>query len=225
MHDRPLPRPGLRAGALLLAALALGGCASTIRLDNEVRSYAAWQPTAIGEPAPLPLWGDRYRFEHRPSQTQGQAAQEQAAIEGLARTALAQVGLQDTPDAAPGRPLAPRWTVEVAARSTLLLRSPWDYPYRPGVAVGVGVGQVTRHGMIGINAPLYPPPSPPWHRRELTLTLRDARNGQLVYETEASHDSPWADNPRLWSALLDAALRGFPQPPAGTRRIVIELPR
>ncbi|MEY5097774.1 MAG: hypothetical protein RJA36_493 [Pseudomonadota bacterium] len=225
MSDRPLPRPGLRAAALLLAALALGGCASTIRLDNEVRSYAAWQPTAVGEPAPLPAWGDLYRFERRPSQAQGQAAQEQQALEGLAREALAKVGLQAMPDAAPGRPLALRWTVEVAAHSALLLRSPWDYPYRPGVAIGVGVGHVTRHGMVGLNAPLYPPPSPPWYRRELTLTLRDARNGQLVYETTASHDGPWADSPRLWSALLDAALQGFPQPPAGTRRVVIELAR
>ncbi len=226
MNDCPLPRRGFGATALLLAALALGGCASTIRLDNEVRSYAAWQPTPVGQPGPLPAWGDRYRFERRPSQAEGVAAQEQAVIEGLARAALAKVGLQAAPDPTAGQPLVlPRWTVEVAARSALLLRSPWDYPYRAGVSVGVGVGGFTRHGMFGINAPLYPPPSPPWYRRELTLTLRDTRNGQLVYETVASQDGPWADSPRLWSALFDAALQGFPLPPAGTRRIVTELPR
>ena len=73
--------------------------------------------------------------------------------------------------------------------------------------------------------PLFPHLTTPYYQREVSLVLRDARSARVVYETQASHDGPWADNPTLWAALLDAALQGFPQAPAGPRRVVIEVPR
>lgn len=213
------------AGALLLATLALGGCGSVIRLENDVRSYANWQPTAVGEPAPLPAHGDLYRFERRPSQSQGPAAQEQQAIEAIARSALEKVGLRAAPETPGASPLALRWTVEVDARSLRLPHAPWEDDRWPGFGMPGPGYYVNRQGQLVSRGPVFAVPPTPYYQRELSLVMRDARNGQVVYETVAAHDGPWADGPKLWAALLDAALQGFPQPPAGPRRVVIEVPR
>ena len=47
----------------------------------------------------------------------------------------------------------------------------------------------------------------------------------LDYETHAAHDGPWLDPDRALGAMFDAALQGFPAPPAGKRRVDILLPR
>jgi len=46
-----------------------------------------------------------------------------------------------------------------------------------------------------------------------------------VYETRASHNANSGDRLAVLPAMLDAALRGFPEPPPGTRRITVEMPR
>ena len=226
-----MPRTGARrpiarhlAGAGLLAGiLLLGGCAGVIRLENDVRSYADWTPSASGAIL-RPVPGDLYRIERRPSQRQDPSAQ-QDAIETIARDALERVGLRQAPEPLPaGLPL-PRWTVELGARSIRLPYAPWDEPGRPGFGMRLGVGHVGPHGSIGIGMPLFPAPEVPYYQREVSVVLRDASNGRVVYETSAAHDGPWADSPTIWAALYDAALQGFPQPPAGPRRVVTEVPR
>ena len=47
----------------------------------------------------------------------------------------------------------------------------------------------------------------------------------VVYETRAVHEGVWTDNPAVFAAMFDAALNGFPTPPTGPRRIVLEIPR
>jgi hypothetical protein len=47
----------------------------------------------------------------------------------------------------------------------------------------------------------------------------------VVLETSARHDGRWNDSPALWRAMLDAALSGFPQQPAGLREVNIDIPR
>jgi hypothetical protein len=47
----------------------------------------------------------------------------------------------------------------------------------------------------------------------------------VLYETRATHDGIWADARAVLPAMLAAALQGFPVPPAGTRRVNIEIPR
>ncbi|MDD2729258.1 hypothetical protein [Malikia sp.] len=215
---RHLTGLGLLAGALLL-----GGCAGVIRLENDVRSYADWTASATGalmRPAP----GDFYRIERRPSQRQDPAAQ-QEAIEAIARDALQRVGLRAAPEPLPAGLPAPRWTVELGARSIRLPQAPWDEPGRAAFGMSLGIGHVGHHGSIGIGMPLFPHVVPPYYQREVSIVLRDARSARVVYETQAAHDGPWADSPTLWAALYDAALQGFPQPPAGPRRVVIEVPR
>ena len=49
--------------------------------------------------------------------------------------------------------------------------------------------------------------------------------GRVVYETRAAHDGRWNSSPALWTAMLDAALQGFPVPPSGVRRVNVEVPR
>lgn len=203
--------------ALLAAAALLGGCATPLRLEHTVRSQAAWAPAA--RPAP----GDRYLFERLPSQRSGDAVREQDALESLAELVLATKGLQRA-ETAPGAAVsAVPWGVQLVARSVKYPYAPWDAPeprpgWMPHGQVVVGRGVVTSLG-------LQWQVRPPHYVRELALTVRDRRSGEVVYETRATQDGPWADAPTLWRALLEAALEGFPDPPPGPRRVVIEAPR
>ncbi|TSE20154.1 hypothetical protein Talka_01049 [Tepidimonas alkaliphilus] len=196
-----------------VVAAWLAGCASTLRLEHSVQSVAAW-PAAT-----RPAAGDRYLFERLPSQRSGPSAREQDELEALAAEALATHGLQRADAAAEAVP----WGVQLVARSVRYPYAPWDAPEpRPGWApygqVLVGRGVVSSLGLLW-------QVRPPYYVREVTLTVRDRRSGEVVYETRATQDGPWADSPTLWRALLQAALDGFPQPPTGPRRVVIEPPR
>jgi hypothetical protein len=62
-----------------------------------------------------------------------------------------------------------------------------------------------------------------WYRHAVRLLLRDTTTAQVVYETTASFDGPWADSVHLLPAVLDAALQDYPHPPLGPRKVVIEL--
>jgi len=200
--------------ACMVCAAVLAGCASTLRLEHEVRSQASWAGSA-------PASGDRYRFERLPSQRGGEAEREQAMLERLAEKVLATHGLQraDATEAVTAVP----WGVQIVARSVRYPYAPWDVPEpRPG---WLPYGQVVigRGAVSGIG--LYWPVRPPYYVRELALTVRDRRSGDVVYESRALQDGPWSDSEALWTALLQAALDGFPQPPAGPRRVVIDSPR
>ncbi|MCX7814526.1 MAG: hypothetical protein N2256_03430 [Tepidimonas ignava] len=213
---RPSVRSALAAG-LALALLALGGCASTERLEHTVNSQPAWRADA--RPAP----GDRYVFERLPSQRSGDTAREQDQLEAIATEVLASHGLQRDEAASGAAASAVPWGVQLVARSVKYPYAPWDAPDpRPGWVpygqVMVGRGVVSS---IGLQWHLRPP----YYVREVALTVRDRRSGEVVYETRATQDGPWADTPTLWRALLSAALDGFPQPPSGPRRVVIEQPR
>ena len=64
-----------------------------------------------------------------------------------------------------------------------------------------------------------------YYWRSVSLQIRDLVNNQVVYETSALHDGPWNDTYVVFAAMLDAALLGFPQPPSGTRRVDVQIPR
>jgi hypothetical protein len=63
------------------------------------------------------------------------------------------------------------------------------------------------------------------YRRDLNLVIRDVRTNAAVYETRAISEDPWGDNGPVIAAMLDSALRDFPVPPSGTRRVSVEIPR
>lgn len=214
-----------------LALLALSGCASVFLVDNQVRSYARWadRPTPPGASAPvtIPQAPQVFRFARLPSQQDNRSGAGQDELEKLATLSLAKVGW--TPAAAG---VTAPWTVEVSAATLRLPRAPWESPYDGywGGGFGPGFGfpgrdyVVTGTGQI-IYAPLFLRMETPYYQREVSLVIRHAASGRVVYETRAAHDGRWNSSNALWLAMLDAALRDFPAPPEGLRQVNIEVPR
>lgn len=216
------------AAAALGAALLLGGCASTYRVDSQVESFARWSDasaasgTTATAPAALPRAPQTYRFERPLSQREGGAATRQNALEALAREVLTPLGWTATDGNA-----APPWTVQVSASGARQVRSPWDDPrpaFWPMWSIGVG-GHGSRVGGQLVWGPVFPYQDLPYYERKVSLVVRDTASGRVVYETRAAHDSRWNDSPALWRAMVSAALRDFPAPPAGVREVIVDLPR
>ena len=196
--------------ALCVAAALSAGCASVMRVDSQVKSYAQWASTAD------PATTVSYRFERLPSQTQGPEATAHSALEGLVERTLARSGWQT---AGAGMP-AP-WQVQITARTDKLPRAPWEEPadgrWMRGGLWASNSGRVGFSGMWMMETPYY--------QRSLSVVVRDTRSAQVVYESTAAHDGRWNDSPALWQAMVDAALNGFPHPPAAVRQVNIDIPR
>ena len=237
----PFPHPAAsrpRRAALLIAGLAfslLTGCASVYRVDSQVQSFARWTDAAAPAATTnaIPQAPQLYRFERLPSQAADNAARGQTDLETIPRTALAKHGW--TP-AEPG--VSARWSVQVSGGTLKLPRAPWEEPW-DGFGYGGGFGGFGGFGGLGmpgrdymvtgsgqvIWAPVFLRMDLPYYERKVSLLIRHAGNGQVVYETHAAHDGRWNSSPELWGAMLDAALQGFPAPPAQVRQVNIDLPR
>jgi predicted small secreted protein len=194
--------------AVLAAALLLGGCATSRMIDSDVQSFVG---------GAVPARPARYRFERLPSQRDA-VAQEQ--LEAMAAAALAKVELTPAPlvsgaiaGTAAAAPTA-RYAVQVTAQIDTVL-SPYGSPY-----VGGFWGHGHGRGFGGLGMSL----EPTWYRHMVHILLRDSASGVPAYESSAIFDGPWSDSGRLLPVLLDAALQGYPNPPAGPRKVVIELP-
>lgn len=193
--------------ALLALPLLLTGCSSVRLVDAQVQAIAT--STAIDK-------GARYRFERLPSQAdQPRSAQ----VEAIAQVALAQVGLVRNDSAA-------RYSVLLGSRVQSYMADNWGNPLgTPGGSYGqIIIGTGNTGSMVGFGLGMGFP-SPTWYRYEVSLLLRDLGSNQVVYETRAFHDGTWSDSDRILPALFEAALKDFPTPPAGVRRINIEIPR
>ena len=189
----------VRLVAVLLTALALAGCAVPRTVDSQVHSWS----TLASLPQP-----PTYRLDLLPSQQQSHAFD---AIVPMAHAALAHSGLQRD-DA------APRLIAEIGVRTgTALADGPW-YPYGPW---GGGFGWGHRSGMRAGWMLREMPPT--LYRNEVSVVLRDAATQNTVYETSASNEDVWTDAPRIFGVLFDAALAGFPTPPAGARQVRLPL--
>lgn len=195
----------LLAVALLLA---LGGCAVPRMIDSDVQSFVS------GE---TPVRPASYRFERLPSQSDA-AAQDQ--IEALAAVALAKVGLTPAPlvsgaiaGTAAAAPSA-RYAVQVGVQINTIL-SPYGSPV---LGSFWGHGRDRHFGGFGLSL------EPSWYRHSVHILMRNSGNGQPVYESSATFDGPWADSGNLLPVILDAALQGYPNPPSGPRKVLIELP-
>ncbi|GAB3475779.1 DUF4136 domain-containing protein [Polaromonas eurypsychrophila] len=190
----------------------LGGCANSRLVNSDVTSFSRWMPAP---PAP----GSSYRFERLLSQQPPDARQ--PALEGLAQAALAKVGLQHNPQAA-------AFSVQVSATTQPIMRPRWDgYPYGGGSSIFIGSGIGGGGGSVGFGfgIPIGVGMESPLYRRDVNLVIRELRGNTAVYETRAFSEDPWADDGPVISTMLDAALRNFPVPPVGTRRISIEIQR
>ncbi|QBM30132.1 DUF4136 domain-containing protein [Hydrogenophaga pseudoflava] len=209
-----------RLALALLTTLALAGCAGTYRVDNAVQSYAHWSadiPTGAQAPAAVPQAPQTYRFERLPSQRERGSAEDQNRLEAWTRTVLETHGwtVAEAPANAP-------WRVQVTATTVRNARSPWDDPW-PSWRFR---GQVVAGNGYFYWSPMFVVPMDmPWYERKVTVVIRDAASGRVVYETQAGHDGRWNSTPALWQAMLQAALNGFPAPPSGPRQVDIDLPR
>lgn len=203
--SRPLARL-----TLLAAALLLGGCSGMRLVESSVRATPTAAAAAIEA-------GARYRFERLPSQLD-QADTD--TVEAIAEAELSEVGLVHDEAAA-------RYSVQVTARMQSYVVDDWGRPYggsRMGGSIifGTGVYGYGPGSTVGMNM-RFPPSTQ--YRHEVTVLLRDLQSNQVVYETTATHEGPWNDRYNILRATLAAALKDFPQPPAGPRRVKVEIPR
>lgn len=205
--------PGLRL-LFLVAVVLLAGCAGLRQVDSDVRSFSTLQAVPAGA---------GYRFERLPSQQASEVQPVQARVEAAVAQALAGVGLQRS-DA------APLYSVQVGVQVT---EDPFYYPWGqtwPGWWGGPWRGPGFGPGFYPPGRPIYWRPmsarmETPIYRREVSLVLRELASSRVVYETHAVHDGRWADTDALLPAMFQAALAGFPQPPEGPRRVIVEIPR
>lgn len=216
--SKRIPLMGLWALAL---AAALSGCATSWTVDSNVTSFS--RPPGASAPA-------TYRFERLPSQQAQEAGQ--LELEAMAEMALSRVGL--TRDEA-----APRYAALITAHVQIQASpwaDPWFYPgWGPGFGPGWGPygrpwpyygGYGGYRGWYGGGwyGPAYAPVYSPWYSREVSVVLRELPNNQVVYETRASNDGPYSSNGPVFAAMFQAAMQGFPNPPAGLRRVDVIIP-
>jgi hypothetical protein len=186
----------------------LSGCASMRLIDSDVVSIAAAPPG-------MSLQNAVYRFERLPSQLNNPEA---GLAEQQAQVAMAAVGLSRNDAAA-------QLSVTVGFSGTQYPADAWGRPVGPGwtpygsLTIGSGLNS---HMGLGFGM-RFPPPM--HYRREVSLIMRDLKSGLVVYETRAVHSGPWRDSEAVFGTLFKAALAQFPNPPAGERRVNIELPR
>jgi hypothetical protein len=183
---------------LLVPFFILSGCATSYTLDNNVRSFSGL-PALPAQPT--------YRFERLPSQQE----QAQAQLEAMADAALQKVGLRRDDS-------NPRYSVQVSARLQPVL-SPWASPWDSWGWGRWGWHRGFRHPAA------FPYVEPPWYHREVTVVIRELGSNRVVFESSAQNDEPWSDNKSVFPAMFEAALAGFPNPPAGPRRVDIQVAR
>ena len=190
-----------------LVSSVLAGCSGMRIIESDVTAFPAW---TSAPPAP----GTPYRFDRLPSQQA--LTMQQGPVEDLAKNSLARVGMVFDPGAA-------RFGVEVVLNTQMTQRYPGNgFGYGgPGVFLGAG----NFGSSIGLSFPIGGFGGDLYYQREVRLTMRDLSTQRVVFETRALQDGPWADNLAILPAMLDAALLGFPQPPSGTRRVNVEIPR
>jgi len=200
--------------AILALYTALAGCATRWVVDSDVLTFSSL--------AAVPA-GATYRFERLPSQQAGEAWQQQ--LEAMAAAALDRVGLR-LDDA------SQQYTAQIEARVRAEL-SPWADPwyynggwgpsYRPWAYGGPGWYGGGWYGR-GWYGPAFTPPANPWYVREVSIVLRELPSHRVVYETHARNDGPYTASKDVLPVMFQAALQGFPNPPAGERRVDIEIP-
>ena len=190
---------------MAFAGMFLAGCSSMRIVDSDVSAFAAWT-------AAPPTPGTPYRFERLPSQLPANAQQDR--VEAMATASLARVGMVLDP-------LAARFSVQVMLSTQIGERFPDDgFPLAgPGVLIGGG----SMGTSIGMTYPIRF--GEPYYKREVTVLMRELATQKVVFETRALHTGPWSNALSVLPAMLDSALLGFPQPPAGTRRINVDIPR
>lgn len=190
---------------LALAGIFLAGCSGMRIIESDVSAFPAWT-------AAPPTPGTPYRFERLPSQLPADAQQDR--IESAAATSLARVGMVLAPATA-------RFSVQVVFSTRMGER--YQNDGFPMVGPGMWMGGGSLGPSIGMSYPIRY--AEPYYKREVSVLIRELATQKVVYETRAVNAGAWNDGLALLPAMLDSALLGFPQPPAGTRRVNVDITR
>lgn len=193
-----MERAALKLLGLVAFVAVLSGCATTYVVDSNVQAFSSL-PALPSAPT--------YRFDRLPSQQEPGQAQ----FEALADAALHKAGMRRD-DA------NPRFAVQLTGRTQRIM-SPWADPW-DGFMYGGGFGW-GRRGHLGLMGRM----ESPWYHREVGIVVRELSTNKVVFESRSSHDGPWMDSKAVFPAMFEAALQGFPQPPAGPRRVDVTVGR
>jgi predicted small secreted protein len=195
----------------IAAAAALAGCSTTRLVDSNVQSFSS---------LPAVPAGASYRFERLPSQ-QAMPVQ-QNMIETVAQQSQGRVGLVHDESKA-------IYTVQVGLQAERRVEyDPFGPGFGPGFGGFYGGGPGWRlggyyGGYYGAGFGRFP--DRVLYAQQVGLTVREIATGRIVYETHAAHDSLLPADAQVLTVMLDSALYGFPQAPAGVRRVNVEIPR
>lgn len=193
----------LKSVTMVLAAVALTGCAALNQVTSDVSTYSQW---------PAQRKPGTYAFERLPSQQARPEAQQQ--LEDAARRALEGAGFTPAADAA-----SAEFVVQVGARVSLDDRSVYPDPFwwRMGFYQG---RRWPSHWGTGIGFGYV---SSPTYEREAALLIRDRQSGAPLYEARAVSDGMSSSIVSLLPALFDAAMKDFPYGGVNPRRVTVEL--
>lgn len=197
--------------AFACSALFLAGCAGLRAVDVDVTSFASWPSGLVAGP------GSTYRFERLPSQQPG--AVQRDRLETFTREALSRKGLQLSP--ATGQ-----YSVQVSTNSQLVTDGYSTGGSNVGISTGIfsGGGGGGGFGGISFGFPLGGAGAgSSGYRIELVILLRSLQTNSVVFESRAYALMPSGEDPAVLSAMVDAALRGFPVPLTGPQRYRIDL--
>jgi len=189
----------LTTWVVFAASIALGGCASTHQLDNDVSTFSQWP--AGRKPA-------TYVFERLPSQQARPEQQQQ--LEDAARAALEAAGFAAAPEGQDADVV-----IQVGARTSATERELYDDPFwwRGGLYTGWRRSRFTTGLGVHYTAPIY--------EREVALLIRDRKTTQVLYEARASNSASSAASTAVLSAMFEAAMKDFPHVGVNPRRITV----
>jgi len=197
-----------RTLTLLIAAVALAGCASLNSLTSEVSSFSQW---------PAERKPGSYTFERLPSQQT--RPEQQQLLEDSARPALEAAGFTAAADAKDAA-----FIVQLGARVNATERYYYDDPLwwhgglyyhrfgRPWPYHGSGFG-------LGFAIPSTT------YEREVAVLIRDRSSGVPLYETRASNDGGSPSIKSLLPAMFEAAMKDFPAGSVTPRQVTTEIAR
>ena len=200
-----------------LSSLLLSGCNSMRIIESQVQTSTQW-PTGTASQTAVPAKAF-FRLDRLPADVNNlQAGWAEVELEA----ALAPLGWTRND-------IQAQYTIWIGVRVAEFVADPWGRPVRSPwtnrLSVNIGTGYYRPHGMgwgLGMRSG-FPPPS--GYAQEVSIIIRDLKTSNVVYQTKASHEGPWADHPSIWRAMIAAALQGFPQPTAANRRVDISIPQ
>lgn len=202
----PPRRRLLALGVATLAGSVLGGCAALRQVSMSVGTFGRW---------PAGRAPGRWAFDRLPSQAQGGAARDR--LELLAGPSLEKVGFSPARSADAADVL-----VQLDWREGRMVDPAYEQGWpAPGWRVGIGYGGRSR-GAVGLGWG-WGPSDPVRDEQELRLLLIDRASRQVLVEVRVRHEGRVAGDDML-PLMLDAALQGFPDLPAGERRVTGMLP-